>query len=160
MPTTEINLARALKVKNRLAGRLTRLDADLQTYNTLQEGAERPDVKALYAERAVLVRHLIDLKTAINAANAPVQRTIYELAECKALIAVLGKLNTTHGKIVEGYHGKEIQYIAHIRKEEVNREVHRLEREVDRLQDQLDTFNHRTTITVDSALLDGETPAG
>jgi hypothetical protein len=155
--TVVINLARALKLKNRLAGRVNKFDQDIKTYNSSQEGAERPDVKALYARRAEVVRQLIDLKTALNAANQSVQRTIYELAECKALIALLAGLNTRHGKVIEGYPGTEIHYVAQLRKEEVDREVHRLERETDRLQELLDDFNHRTTITVAAALLeDGE----
>jgi hypothetical protein len=152
--TVVINLARALKLKNRLAGRVNKLDQDIKAYNSTQEGTERPDVKALYSRRADVVRQLVDLKAALNAANQPVQRTIYDLAEHKSLIALLAQLNTHHGKIIEGYPGTEIHYVAQLRKEETDREVRRLEREADRLQELLDDFNHKTTISVAAVLLE------
>src|SRR6516164_8760460 len=51
----EITLARALKLKNRLAGRLAKLDSDFENYNSLPAGTDRPDLKGLYAERNTLV---------------------------------------------------------------------------------------------------------
>jgi hypothetical protein len=150
---TEISLARALKLKNRLAGRLARIDADFQNYNSVPAGTDRPDLKALYAERYRLVALLIELKVALNAANQPMQRTIFELAEAKSLVALLSKVSTKHGRIVEGYQGIEVDYVAEYRKGDIDREVRRLEVVIDRLQEQLDAFNHRTTISIDAALL-------
>src|SRR5262249_28078630 len=103
-----------------------------------------------------------DLKTAITQANVPVQSTIYSLAELKSLIALLQGLNTKHGGFVEGYAGTTVQYVAQLRRGEVNDEVRRLEAEIDRLQDRLDTFNHTTRIAVSSATLaiaDGKVPS-
>ena len=34
----QINLAKALKIKNRLAGRLAKVQTDIQTYNSVPEG--------------------------------------------------------------------------------------------------------------------------
>jgi hypothetical protein len=149
----EITLARALKLKNRLAGRLAKLDSDFETYNSLPAGTDRPDVKVLYAERNKLVAELIELKVAINAANRPMQRTIFELGEAKSLVALMTKTSTKHGKVVEGYHGTEVEYVAQFRKGEIDREVRRLEVLIDRLQERLDAFNHRTMIAIDGALL-------
>ena len=57
----DITLARALKFKNRLAGRLAKLDNDFESYNSLPAGTDRPDLKALYAERNKLVSQLAAL---------------------------------------------------------------------------------------------------
>jgi len=149
----EITLARALKLKNRLAGRLAKLDSDFENYNSLPAGTDRPDLKVLYAERNTLVARLIELKVALNVANQPMQRTIFELGEAKSLVALLTKTSTKHGKVVEGYHGTEIEYTAQFRKGDVDREVRRLEVVIDRLQEQLDAFNHRTLIGIDADLL-------
>jgi hypothetical protein len=149
----EITLARALKLKNRLAGRLARLDSDFENYNSLPAGTDRPDLKALYADRNSLVARLIELKVALNLANQPMQRTIFELGEAKSLVALLTKTSTKHGKVVEGYHGTEIDYTAQFRKGDIDREVRRLEVVIDRLQEQLDAFNHRTAIGIDADLL-------
>src|SRR5262245_2272273 len=116
MPTTtDITLAKALKVKNRLAGRLARLDADLKKYNSTLEGADRPDVPTLYEARRDLVGRLVELKAAISGANGPIQRAIYELAEAKALLKLLDELNTTHGKVMQPYQTAEAVYIAQLR---------------------------------------------
>jgi hypothetical protein len=149
----ESTLARALKLKNRLAGRLAKLDSDFENYNSLPAGTDRPDLKVLYAERNTLVARLIELKMALNAANQPMQRTIFELGDAKSLVALLTKTSTKHGKVVEGYHGTEIEYTAQYRKGDIDREVRRLEVVIDRLQEQLDTFNHRTLIGIDADLL-------
>jgi hypothetical protein len=150
---TEITLARALKFKNRLAGRLAKLDSDFEKYNSALAGSDQLDMKVLWAERSKLVGQLIELKVSINAANQPIQRTIFELGELKSQVALLSKTSTLHGKMVEGFHGNEVEYIAQFRKIDVNRAVRSLEVQIDRLQEQLDAFNYRTTITLDAALL-------
>jgi hypothetical protein len=151
--TTDISLAKALKVKNRLAGRLARLDADLKKYNCTLEGSDRPDVPALYEARRALVDRLIELKAGISAANGPIQRAIYELAEAKALLKLLGELNTTHGKVVQPYQTAEAVYVAQLRQADVEREVRRLEAEADHLQDRIDAFNHQALIRVEADTL-------
>ena len=149
----EITLARALNLKNRLAGRLAKLDSDFENYNSLPAGTDRPDLKVLYGERNKLVARLIELKVALNATNQPMQRTIFELGEAKSLVALLSRTSTKHGKVVEGYQGTETEYTAQFRKSDVDREVRRLEVVIDRLQEQLDAFNHRTQIGIDADLL-------
>jgi hypothetical protein len=157
----EITLAKALKVKNRLAGQIAKFNKAITTYNSVQEGSEQPDVRAAYEARKAIIRHLVDLKTTISLANAPIQRTIYELAELKALVALLNSVSTRHGKSLEGYANNPITYVAALRVGDVNAEVRRLEAAIDRMQDQLDTFNHTVRIRVDGdtlAVADGKLP--
>jgi hypothetical protein len=149
----EITLARALKLKNRLAGRLAKLDKDFESYNSVPAGTDRPDLKQVHVERNTLVAQLIELKLALNAANQTMQRTIFELGEAKSLVALLTRTSTKHGKVIEGYHGTEVDYVAQFRKGDLDREVRRLEVVIDRLQEQLDAFNHRTMIGIDATLL-------
>jgi hypothetical protein len=157
-----ITLARALKVKNRLAGLVSKLDGEIKTYNSAQQGAEHHDVREFYRRRKAIVSHLVALKSAITLANAPVQAVIYELAELKALIALLNSLDTKHGTFVEGYSAAQsVGYVAHLRRGDVNDEVLRLQSQIDRMQDQLDTFNHTTRIAVPAetmAIADGKAP--
>lgn len=149
----QINLSRALKLKNRVVHRLSQLDTLITTSNSVIEDNQEYDVRELYKDRMVLARQLVQLKVAINAANQPIQGQIFELAECKALIAMLGKVNTRHGPSVEGFTGARTNYVAQLRKPDIDREVRRVEQEIDRLQDELDRFNHRTTIAVDASLM-------
>ena len=149
-----ISLAKALKLKNRIAGRVAQISQDIKTYNSRQEGAEVIDIQRRWAERAALVARLVDLKSAISQANGPVQRVIYTLAESKALMALLNELNTQHGAVSQYHIQAPIHFVAQIRKEQVDQERRRLEREVDVLQEQLDRFNQLTTIPVDADQLD------
>ncbi len=147
---TTINLAKALKLKNRLAGRITKLTQTIQAYNSTQEKAEQIDVRAAYGERADLVQRLTDLKAAVAKANVPIQRDIFLLAELKAEVTLLAGLNTKHGTVIEGYPASgPIAYLAQFRKGDVDAMTTELEGRIDALQDRLDTFNANTTVAVE-----------
>jgi hypothetical protein len=152
----EITLAKALKLKNRLAGRLAKVQADIQTYNSVPEGqAGQVDVPALVRTREELVGALVSLKTAVNEANREVQRDIYDLAEKKATTQFLAGVNTRHGPQPAVYPSTtEVHYVAALRKADVDALVARLEKEIDQLQDKLDRFNHEHTIEVDGRVLE------
>lgn len=156
--TTQINLSRALKLKNRVVNRLSKLDAQITEHNSAIEDNQEYDVRQSYRARLVLAEQLVKLKAAISAANQPIQSTIFEMAECKALIAMLSRVNTRHGPSVEGFSGSRTTYVAQFRKPEIDREIKRVEVEIDRIQDRLDGFNHRTMITVESSLLADSDP--
>ncbi|MCI0702619.1 MAG: hypothetical protein L0241_16165 [Planctomycetia bacterium] len=152
--TLNITLAKALKLKNRLAGRIAKLSLTIQTYNSTQEKSEQIDVRAAHAERADLVRRLTDLKLAIALANAPIQRDIFELAELKAEVTLLAALNTKHGTFLEGYPTSgQVTYIAQFRKTDVDAMTEALETRIDALQDKLDTFNAKTAIAIDAGTI-------
>src|SRR5215212_3392808 len=90
----QITLAKALKVKNRLAGRLAKVQADIQAFNSVPAGqADQVNVPALMRAREELVEALVGLKTAISDANREVQRDIYDLAEKKATAQFLAGVN-------------------------------------------------------------------
>jgi hypothetical protein len=159
---TPITLAKALKVKNRLAGRLAKVQMEIQQFNSVLEGSDRPPVEKLAQERERLVALLIALKAAISRANTEIQPLIFELAECKAGIEFFQRLNTRHGP--QGmYPGtdKPMVLTAVVRKEEVDARVAALERRIDDLQDRLDQHNQATRIDLDPQVLEAvgmETP--
>ena len=150
--TLNITLAKALKLKNRLAGKVAKLTATIQTYNSTQQTSEQIDVRAPFAARADLVRRLTDLKHAIARANAPIQGDIFNLAELKAEVALLAGLSTKHGTFLEGYPtAGQVAYVAQFRKADVDAMTDALETRIDALQDKLDTFNAQTLIAVEAA---------
>ena len=66
----EITLGKALKIKNRLTGRLAKVQADIQAYNSVPEGQSgQVNVPALAKTRDELVEALIGLKTTISEAR-------------------------------------------------------------------------------------------
>jgi len=152
----EITLGKALKVKNRLTGRLAKVQADIQAYNSVPAGqADQVNVPALMKTREELVGALVSLKTAINEANREAQRVIYDLAEKKATAQFLAGVNTRHGPQPAVYpNTTEVSYVAALKKADVDGLVAGLEKEIDQLQDRLDQFNHVHKIEVDGRLLE------
>ena len=151
----EITLAKALKIKNRLTGRLAKVQADIQTYNSVPEGqSDQVNVPALMKTREELVGAVVSLKTAINEANREAQRDIYDLAEKKATAQFLAGVNTRHGPQPAVYpNTTEVHYVAALKKADVDAQVAGLEREIDQLQDRLDQFNHVHRVVVDDGTL-------
>ena len=119
----EITLAKALKVKNRLTGRLAKVQADIQAYNSVPEGqAGQVNVPALMWTREELVGALVGLKTAINDANREAQRDVYDLAEKKATAQFLAGVNTRHGPQPPVYPSTiDVNYVAALKKADVGR---------------------------------------
>ena len=152
----EITLGKALKIKNRLAGRLAKAQADIQAYNSVPEGqADQVNVPALVQTREELVKALVDLKPAINDANREIQRDVYDLAEKKGTVQFLAGVCTRHGPLPAVYPSTtEINYVAALKKADVDALVARLEKEIDQLQDRLDQFNHVHKIEVDGRILE------
>jgi hypothetical protein len=152
----QITLAKALKIKNRLAGRLAKVQTDIQAFNSVPEGqAGQVDVPALMQTREALVEAIVNLKTAINEANREAQRDIYALAEKKATAQFLAGVSTRHGPQPPVYPSTiEVNYVAALKKADVDAQVARLEKEIDLLQDRLDQFNHDRKIEVDGRTLE------
>ena len=152
----EITLAKALKVKNRLTGRLAKVQADILAYNSVPQGqADQVNVPALMQTREELVEALVGLKTAINDANREAQRDIYDLAEKKATAQFLAAVNTRHGPQPPVYPSTvEVNYVAALKKADLDGLVAGLESEIDQLQDRLDQFNHDHRIEVDARTLE------
>ena len=151
-----ITLAKALKVKNRLTGRLVKVQADIQAFNSVPVGqADQVNVPALMQAREELVEALVGLKTAINEANREAQRDIYLLAEKKAAAQFLAGLSTRHGPQPAVYpNTTEVHYVAALKKADVDALMSRLETEIDQLQDKLDHLNHVRKVEVDGRTLE------
>lgn len=95
-----MNLAKALKTKNRLAGEVARLKAQINAFNVVRikivnYGASdekrfsraRPiDVGKAMVDLEGKVRELINLKTAIAKANVGIYQKIEEMNEAKGMI--------------------------------------------------------------------------
>src|SRR5581483_1373655 len=101
-----LSLSKALKVKNRLAGRLAKLNATVTVYNCTVEGRKNEvDVAELDKQRSALSNALVDLKTAIFEANKGIYRNIVLIGEKKSEVDFLSGLNTKHGEEPHGYQG-------------------------------------------------------
>lgn len=138
-----MTLARALRYKKRVIERIRSLETDIQGHNSIIVGSTREfDVLQGLEDRHTLIQHLVNLKLSIQEATKPVQRIVLELAETKSEIAFLQRIDTKHGVIKDQWKdAPPVEYIALIRKASRDDRVKILQKQVDKLQTQLDSHN-------------------
>ena len=145
----QITLAKALKLKNRLAGRLTKVQEDIATYNSvLEEQVDKFNVVNALKEREQIQESLIDVKTAIIKANAPIQGMLIRHGELRSKIDWLKYIPIRDGVERHGYQNTEVTYVACLKKQQLDEEIKNLEKQIDGIQDEVDAFNHTTKVEV------------
>ena len=147
-----VTIARALKEKNRVAGRLAKARELVGRENSMDKNVPRGiDVSETYTLAKTLRDRLVSIKSAIAEANSPIVSKIIELDEVKSEISYLNGLDVKEGKFVETNYGSRIEteLEAVIRKPQVLDEVAALQARADRLQDELDEFNAATKIEIE-----------
>jgi hypothetical protein len=145
-----MKLAKALKLKNKLAGEVAHLKELLAQQNSRSTKQKFDyDNHKVLAELRAKIAELVSTKAAIGAANASVYAKIFRLAELKGLTTTLKGLSTKEGVYAEslGYaQSVEVEYVAQIKKSEADQLASELEAEIQALQDALDEFNFTRSI--------------
>ncbi|WP_435018827.1 hypothetical protein TA3x_000814 [Tundrisphaera sp. TA3] len=152
-----VTLAKALAIKNRLAGRLSQARSNIETYNSVLAGRNEAgtslDVHAEYDRLLTLQEAMVIVKATIQEGNIPIYRDILRLAEKKALVQMFQGLNTKHG-VEPGYGGAEYRFEAAFTKPDTLERIRRLESEIDAIQDLLTHYNNTTRVELPTAVLD------
>ena len=148
-----MKIAKALKMKNQLAGEVAQLK-DLLTKQNSRSTKQKFD----YENHEVLTRlrakldELVKVKAAVAAANAEVYDKIFRLAELKGLVTTLSGLDTKAGLFHEGRGfgetAYEVEYVAQLGKVDVDKLVAELNAEIQSLQDALDEFNFTRSVNL------------
>jgi hypothetical protein len=144
-----MNIKQALKKKNKLVGQISEEFSKASQYNVVDEGNPRPySATEAIGNWMRLINELIVLKTQIHKANLPVYDKIFELSELKNQVKYLKSLNCASGKVSGGRWGEGESVIKHaeINVVEKDKMVKELEVRIERLQDELDQWNHTTII--------------
>jgi hypothetical protein len=150
-----IHLAKALKLKNRLAGRLAKVQLDIQTYNSvLQEQHGKVDVLALLEIREQIVEALVGLKTNIVLANAEIQHDLIRLGEAKSELTFVENLPVRDGLERHDFQNTEVMWVATLKKSDIDARRKKLEAFVDLTQDKIDAFNHNKELDIPQSWLD------
>ena len=146
-----MKLAKALKLKNQLAGEVAQFKELLAKQN-VRSSKQKFD----YDNREVLARlrakldELVRVKAALAVANVEIYAKIFRLAELKGLVAALTGLETKSGVFHEGRgFGEatyEVEYVAQLGKVDVDKLVAELQNEIQTLQDALDEFNFTRSV--------------
>lgn len=146
-----MTLAKALKLKNRLAQKISDLQMDIMSENSARADADRKiSVEDLMKELEEAKKELIKLKMAIFVASTPIRENILKLSELKSDISFLRNINTKEGKVPEGGFGseREVEYSVVYDKLYVRQTIKDKEKEIDDIQEELDKFNHTTEIEI------------
>ena len=148
-----MKLTKALKLKNQIAGEITELKERLAKQNS--HAVTIPfdyDAREVLAALHTKMEQLVTVKSALAVANVELYPRIFRLAELKGLVALLKTLDARHGIYKEGgsyaQSAYEVEYVAQLKKAEVDGLVKNLEAEITELQDLLDERNHELSVPV------------
>lgn len=149
-----ISLAKVLKYKKRLQSEIARISLDIQSHNSVLKNAEREvDIEQSFKRFLELVDHLVTLKVKIFQANVPIYDKILRLAEAKSQIVMLKGVRVQHGLQPSSFGETPDEYQSVLRKRDIDKRCKDLENEIDKLQDELDSFNHLTEIDIPDFVL-------
>lgn len=147
-----MKLAKALKVKNRMAGDIQKMMKTASEHNShLKDNEPEFDVREIWNQVIKSIDEFVILKANISKANSEIYESIFRISELKGLIVFLGSINTQHGADEASYRfGSDsdhvIRHVATFREKEVSEMIVILQSEIDGLQDRIDEYNHVTMI--------------
>ena len=142
-----MNVKQALKLKNKLVTQMKEQYEIAKAHNSIEQGNPRR-YSALDAinKAAELSNSLIELKTKIHLANAPVYGLIFQMSELKNQIKQLKSLPVDEGKVTERYGSITTIKEAEINIAERDDIVKSIENQIEEIQDKLDTHNTITEL--------------
>jgi len=144
-----MNLTKALKHKKKLVKQIDEMFIRFQKYNSQpadQVGTGYNPEEA-YTKWISLTNELVDLKTKIQNANAPIAGKIFRLGEVKNLISRIRGLDTKSGMVRDRYRNEElITYVAYMDLFTKDNLIKGWEEEIEQLQEEIEAFNAITKI--------------
>lgn len=150
---SQITVTRALKLKNKLVSEINKEWQKISQYNSCIVGGHMPyDVKASYEKWLQLKAKLVELKTKIHLANAPVYEVIFAMSEMKDSCKLLSSLGCNEGAIIDRYGRNEtpLVYTSAISVTENENNIVLLEKKIEELQEVLE--EHNSTVKIDFSL--------
>jgi hypothetical protein len=144
-----MNIKQALKLKNKLIKSISENTRLLQQYNTIEVGNSRPySPTVLLVEITRATDKLVELKSKIHRANAPMFEKIFEMSELKSTIKAVQKLECTEGKSNRDRYRMESELVltSEISLVDRNEFIKKIEDRIEQLQDEMDVFNATTEI--------------
>ena len=142
-----MTIAQALKEKNKKVANLHVLWDRLNKNNSVLEGNRRSyDPLELMTLIETELDALVDLKTRIHNASAPVRSQIFRMSELKNKAFKMKYLDTSEGPVRDKYEGTVTRRDAVFPAEQVDKRVEAAQEEIESIQDVLDKFNFSTHI--------------
>lgn len=147
----EKSLAKLLKEKNVLVSQINELKIRIKRENVIEgTNISKYNVKTEYEALNNTIEKLVAVKTLISQLNVKVVDKIYRLGELKSQVKYLKELDVREGMYnKESRYGESmvpVQYKPQIDSLFVDSEVERLVKQINEIQDELDTYNHDAKI--------------
>lgn len=149
-----MNIAKGLKVKNRLAGEISKLMDQIRRENSRRnDNPSQISVSELFEKLTETRGKLVKLKAGLNMASAPIANLLVTMEELKSHLNWLSGLPTREGREIVSL-GGNVQPVAYEWKAFVNRAsldelIDKHQTEINSIQDQIDEFNAKTDIGFD-----------
>lgn len=146
-----MNIAKALKVKNRLVGELNRKKEIFSRENSKRnDDASQINPELAYNEVLATFDKLVELKGAINKATAGVSGKLAELAEYKQYLNFIQGVPCKEGTFKEflGYGSEAVDYTytAFLNQAAIDEKVEHYQTKINTLQDEIDEYNAKTQV--------------
>jgi hypothetical protein len=142
-----MTVSQALKQKNKLVVELKKQYEIAKKFNSMEVGnPRRYSVQDALDKAAELTSQLIQLKTKIHLANAPIYADIFRMAELKGRIKELRKISTDEGKQEGRYGGTPSEKEVEIDIAKMDSMISVLENKIEEIQSKLDFHNATTQI--------------
>jgi hypothetical protein len=142
-----MNIKQALKLKNKLVTQIKEQYEIAKAHNSIEQGNPRRYSALQSINKAnELSIELVELKTKIHLANAPVYDLIFQMSELKNQIKQLKSIPVDEGKVTERYGSITTIKEVELNIAERDNLVKGLESQIEELQDKLDTYNATTEL--------------
>jgi hypothetical protein len=142
-----MNIKQALKLKNKLVAQIKEQYEIAKAHNSIEQGNPRRYSALQSINKAnELSIELVELKTKIHLANAPVYDLIFQMSELKNQIKQLKSIPVDEGKVTERYGSITTIKEVELNIAERDNLVKGLESQIEELQDKLDTYNATTEL--------------
>ena len=146
-----MNISKALKVKNRVVGEINQLKEILKRENSRREDSvSEVNCEEVYGKLKDSILKLERLKGSIGRATGPISGLLSSLAELKTSINFYNSLPTREGieyvNMGTGNSPKELKWSSFLNRGKIDGIVNGLQKDVDSIQDEIDSFNAQTQI--------------
>lgn len=143
-----MNIAKALKQKNKIIKEIRSLRETITRYNSVYSLTGRPEninIEEIMKQYFSKKEELISLKLKIFEATRSVREHIIRLSELKDTLEFLQGIPTEEGKVHISNYGSSSEFIEKdcvFNNEWVRTRITLTEDEIEKIQDELDAFNH------------------
>jgi hypothetical protein len=152
MSTKNISIAKGLKVKNRIIGEINRLKQIAARENSRRsDSVSKIEVNEIFLDLTTEQSKLIEVKSQLAKASAPIAHLLAEISEKKDMIKWVGGLDTREGVETVRVYGaapnevKNLIWLAHVNQARQDAWVKEIQTRIDELQDEIDRYNAQTT---------------